>query len=88
MTSHEQIYSAKKMQKSLERKIERTISLWLIHTYGVVDPAGLRRPELGAAGVERRRWILDLMEKERGGAALRQTIKLVCVWGCPLLIYL
>src|ERR1041385_6879932 len=35
-------------------KIERTISLRLIHTYGVVDPAGLRRPELGASGVERR----------------------------------
>jgi len=67
----------------------------LIHTYGVVDPAGLRRPELGATGVERReeqpfgvRWRLDLMEKERGGAALRQRSKLVCPWGCPLLIYL
>ena len=51
-------------------KIERTISLRLIHTYGVVDPTGLRHPELGASGVERRkeqpfgvRWILDLMEK-------------------------
>jgi hypothetical protein len=46
----------------------------LIHTYGVVDPAGLRRPELGAAGVERRkeqpfgvRWSLDLMEKREEG---------------------
>src|ERR1041385_3062371 len=29
-------------------KIERTISLRLIHTYSVDDPAGLRRPELGA----------------------------------------
>src|ERR1041385_2798431 len=35
-------------------KIERTISLRLIHTYSVDDPAGLRRPELGATGVERR----------------------------------
>src|ERR1043165_846726 len=34
-------------------KAERTTSLWLIHTYGVEDPAGLRRPELGASGVER-----------------------------------
>src|ERR1041384_6221481 len=35
-------------------KIERTISLRLIHTYSVDDPAGLHRPELGATGVERR----------------------------------
>src|SRR3954463_3931517 len=35
-------------------KIERTISLQLIHTYSVDDQAGLRRPELGATGVERR----------------------------------
>src|ERR1043165_8515722 len=35
-------------------KIERTISLRLIHTYSIDDPAGLRRPELGATGVERR----------------------------------
>ena len=48
-----------------------------------------------ATGVERReehpfgiRWRLDLMEKERGGAALRKRSKLVCPWGCPLLIYL
>src|ERR1041385_7680849 len=34
-------------------KIERTISLRLIHTYSVDDPAGLRRPELDATGVER-----------------------------------
>ena len=34
-------------------KIERTISLQLIHTYSVDDPAGLRRPELGATGEER-----------------------------------
>ena len=46
----------------------------MIHTYGVVDPAGLRRPELGAAGVERRkeqpfgiRWNLGLMEKREEG---------------------
>ena len=41
-------------------KIERTISLRLIHTYGVEDPVGLRHPELGASGVG-----------EEGGAALR-----------------
>ena len=35
-------------------KIERTISLRLIHTYSVDDPAGLRRRELGVTGVERR----------------------------------
>src|ERR1041384_7868786 len=35
-------------------KIERTISLRLIHTYGVEDPAGLRRPELGTSGIGRR----------------------------------
>src|SRR4051812_11052049 len=35
-------------------KIERTISLQLIYTYGVDDPVGLRRPDLGATGVERR----------------------------------
>ena len=46
----------------------------MIHTYGVVDPAGLRHPELGPAGVERRedrpfgvRWSLDLMEKREEG---------------------
>ena len=41
-------------------KVERTTSLQLIHTYGVEDPAGLRRLELGASGVG-----------EEGGAALR-----------------
>jgi hypothetical protein len=42
--------------------------------YGVVDPAWLHRPHLGAAGIERReedpfgvRWILDLMEKREEG---------------------
>ena len=35
-------------------KIEHTTYLQLIHTYSVDDPAGLRRPELGATGVERR----------------------------------
>ena len=35
-------------------KIERTISLWLIHMYSVDYPTGLRRPELGTTGVERR----------------------------------
>src|SRR4051812_32360100 len=35
-------------------KIERMISLQLIHTYDVDDPAGLLHIELGATGVERR----------------------------------
>jgi hypothetical protein len=55
-------------------KIERTISLRLIHTYGVEDPAGLRRPELGASGVERREeqhfeiwWRSDLQERREEG---------------------
>ena len=67
-------------------KIERTISLRLIHTYNVDDPAGLRLPELGATGVERREeqpfeGMVEIgsKEKEREGAALRQrTILIVC----------
>src|SRR3954465_9292554 len=59
-------------------KIERTISLRLIHMYNVDDPAGLRRPELGATGVERRDeqpfGVVEIVsnEREREGAALRQ----------------
>src|SRR4051812_46707629 len=60
-------------------KIERTISLRLIHTYSVDDPAGLRRPELGTTGVERREEkpfgaMVEIGSNERGreGAALRQ----------------
>ena len=58
-------------------KVERTTSLRLIHTYGVEDPAGLRRPELGASGVERREeqhfeaMEIRSNEREREGAALR-----------------
>src|SRR4051812_36744472 len=61
------------MQKPIERKIERRISLWLIHTYSAVDPVGLRHPELGTTSVERRedqpfgvRWRLDLQERREG----------------------
>ena len=49
----------------------------MIHTYGVEDPAGLRRLELGTSGVERREeQHLETMEigskeREREGAALR-----------------
>src|SRR3954467_15009619 len=56
-------------------KIERTISLRLIHTYGVEDPAGLRRPELGTYGIERREeqhfktMEIGSKEREREGAA-------------------
>ena len=59
-------------------KIERMISLRLIHTYSVDDPAGLRRPELGTSGVERREerhFEVDEIgsnEREREGAALRE----------------
>src|SRR4051812_33112643 len=58
-------------------KIKRTISLWLIHTYCVDDPAGLRRLELGSTGVERREehtfWVDEIgsNERDREGAALR-----------------
>src|SRR3954471_1687218 len=71
-------------------KIERTISLRLIHTYSVDDPAGLRRPELGATGVERREehpFGVDEIgsnEREREGAALRErTTSIVCRRGAP-----
>ena len=54
-------------------KIEHTISLRLIHTYSVDDPAVLCRLELDATGVERReeqpfsvRWRLDLQERREG----------------------
>ena len=59
-------------------KIERTTSLRLIHTYGVEDPAGLRRPELGTSGVERREeqhfetMEIGSKEREREGVALGQ----------------
>src|ERR1041384_8676395 len=58
--SHEQIRSVRlptnrSNHRGIPRtKVERTTSLQLIHTYGVEDPAGLRRPELGTSGVERR----------------------------------
>ena len=62
-----------------QTKIERTISLRLIHTYSVYDPAGLRCPELSATGVERREEQpfgamveIGSNEREREGAALRQ----------------
>ena len=64
----------------------------MIHTYGVVDPAWLRRPELGAAGVERRkeqpvgvRWSLDLMEKERERRGSPEAKEQTCVslWVSP-----
>ena len=66
-------------------KIERTISLRLIHTYSVDDPAGLRRPELGATGVERREEQpfgamveIGSKERERERASLWQIEQLVC----------
>src|SRR3954469_6255512 len=59
-------------------KIERMISLRLIHTYSVDDPVGLRRPELGSTGLERRDEQpfgvdgIGSNEMEREGAALRR----------------
>ena len=50
----------------------------MIHTYSVDDPAGLRRPELSATGVERREEKpfgveeIGSNEREREGAALRE----------------
>ena len=62
----------------------------MIHTYGAVDPAGLRRPELGAAGVERReeqpfgvRWRLDLMEKREGQPRGKTILTSSHIGGCP-----
>ena len=58
-------------------KVEHTTSVRLIHTYGVEDPVGLRRPELSTSGVERREeqpfGVEDIgsNEREREGAALR-----------------
>ena len=65
-------------------KVEHTTSLRLIHTYGVEDPAGLRRPELGTSGVEREEQHFETMEigskeREREGAALRGRSNLNCV---------
>ena len=66
-------------------KIERTISLRLIHTYRGDDPAGLHRPELGATGVERREeqpiGVVEIgsNEREREGAALQdRTVSFMC----------
>ena len=56
----------------------------MIHTYSVDDPAGLRRPELGATGVERmeeQHFGVDEIgsnEREREGAALRGRSNLNC----------
>ena len=62
----------------------------MIHTYGAVDPAGLRRPELGTAGVERReeqpfgvRWRLDLMEKGEGQPRGKTILTSSPIGGCP-----
>src|SRR3954468_10660942 len=71
-------------------KIERTISLRLIHTYSVDDPAGLRRPELGATGVEKREeqpFGVDHIgsnERDREGADLRgRTTSILSRRGAP-----
>src|ERR1041384_1288551 len=72
-------------------KVERTTSLRLIHTYGVEDPAGLRRPELGASGVKRREEqqfesmeIGSTREGERGGSPGARLASQVHLLGVPL----
>ena len=76
-------------------KIERTTSLRLIHTYGVEDPVGLRCPELGTSGIERREeqhfgaMEIGSNEREREGADLQGREQfLLCMKGCPHLLYL
>ena len=66
-------------------KIERRISLRLIHTYSVDDPAGLRRTELGVTGVERREEHpfgvmveIGSKEKKRGGSSSAKNNLIVC----------
>ena len=68
----------------------------MIHTYGVENPAGLRRPELGAFGVKRREeQQFESMEigstregeRERGQPFGKKQSEL-CMKGCPHLLYL
>ena len=76
-------------------KIEHTISLWLIHTYSVDDPARLRCPELGATRVERREeqpfGVVEIgsneRERERGSPSAENNLNCV-LKGCPHLLYL
>ena len=58
--------------------------------YGVDDPAGLRRPELGATRVERREeqpfgvwWCIRSKEKERGGSPKAREQSIVPWGGAP-----
>ena len=60
----------------------------MIHAYS--DPAGLRRPELGATGVERREeqpfgvmMEIGSNEREREGAALGREQSELCLEGVP-----
>src|SRR3954471_4107634 len=75
-------------------KIERMTSLRLIHTYSVDDPAGLRHPELGATGVERREEKpfgvvkIGSNERERGGSPSGENNFNCVLKGCPHLLYL
>ena len=72
---------------SKDRASVTSISLRLIHTYGVDDPAGLHRPEPGTTGVERREeqpfgvWRCLDLKRKREGAALGQKINLNCLLG-------
>ena len=63
--------------------------------YGVEDPAGLHRPELGTSGVERREeqhfeaMEIGSNEREReGGQPFRREQFLLCIEGVPPLLYL
>src|ERR1043165_7375688 len=71
-------------------KVERTTALRLIHTYGVEDPAGLCRPELGTSRVERREEqqfesmeIGSTREGERGGSPSGKKQSELCSQGVP-----
>ena len=80
---------------SLKQKVERTTSLRLIHTYSVDDPAGLRRPELGATGDREEggaalQGSMDIgsTREERGAAQGQDYLDKFTSWGVPLLVYL
>ena len=61
----------------------------MIHTYGVEDPVGLRRPELGTSGIDRREeqhfetMEIGSKEREREGHPFREENNFCCVEGVP-----
>ena len=76
--------------KSLEQRSNARSLYGLIHSYGLDDPAGLRRPELGATGVERREEQpfgamveIGSKGKERGGSPSAKNNSNCVLKGCP-----